>query len=304
MTKERVVYINGEIVPESEAKVSIQDRGFKMGDAVFDNTRTFNGQVFKVREHLDRLYRSCKYLRLDPGMSKDRMAELTHEIVDANVPLLEEGSDYWVIQRVTRGVDPPSHNPKEAGGATVIIQTDPIPFKQRANLYRDGIRVITPSVRRTPPSSMSPRAKTHNYVNMVLADLEVKAQDSEAWAVLLDVSGNLAEGAGSNIFLVKDGAIHTPIDRFTLEGISRQTVLDLARELDIETVETDLDMFDAYNADEVFITSTSLCICPVSSVNGAPIADGRIPGPVTSRLERAYSGFVGLDIFDQYLSKL
>ena len=102
MTKERVVYINGEIVPESEAKVSIQDRGFKMGDAVFDNTRTFNGQVFKVREHLDRLYRSCKYLRLDPGMSKDRMAELTHEVVNANLPLLEEGSDYWVIQRVTR----------------------------------------------------------------------------------------------------------------------------------------------------------------------------------------------------------
>ena len=186
----------------------------------------------------------------------------------------------------------------------MIIQTDPIPFKQRANLYRDGIRVITPSVRRTPPSSMSPRAKTHNYVNMVLADLEVKAQDSEAWAVLLDVSGNLAEGAGSNIFLVKDGAIHTPIDRFTLEGISRQTVLDLARELDIGTVETDLDLFDAYNADEVFITSTSLCICPVSSVNGAPIADGRIPGPVTQRLERAYSGFVGVDISDQYLSKL
>ena len=105
------------------------------------------------------------------------------------MPLLEEGSDYWVIQRVTRGVDPPSHNPKEAGGATVIIQTDPIPFKQRANLYRDGIRVITPSVRRTPPSSISPRAKTHNYVNMVLADLEVKAQDSEAWAVLLNESG-------------------------------------------------------------------------------------------------------------------
>ena len=159
MTKERVVYINGEIVPESEAKVSIQDRGFKMGDAVFDNTRTFNGQVFKVREHLDRLYRSCKYLRLDPGMSKDRMAELTHEVVNANLPLLEEGADYWVIQRVTRGVDPASHNPREAGGATVIIQTDPIPFKQRANLYRDGIRVITPSVRRTPPSSMSPSSE-------------------------------------------------------------------------------------------------------------------------------------------------
>ncbi|MCH8089685.1 MAG: aminotransferase class IV [Chloroflexi bacterium] len=304
MTKERIVYLNGEMVPESEAKVSIHDRGFKLGDAVFDNTRTFNGEVFKVREHLDRLYRSCKYLRLDPGMSKDRMAELTHQVVDANLPLLEEGGDYWVIQRVTRGVDPPSHNAADATGCTVIIQCDPIPFTQRATLYRDGIRVITPSIRRTPPSSLSPRAKTHNYVNMVLADLEVRAQDPDAWAVLLDINGNLAEGTGSNIFLVKDGAIYTPQDRYTLEGISRQTVLDLAHEIGIETVEGDIDLFDAYNADEVFITSTSLCICPVSKINGAPIADGNIPGPVTARLERAYSGFVGVDIFQQYLSRL
>ncbi|MFQ5872764.1 MAG: aminotransferase class IV [Dehalococcoidia bacterium] len=304
MNKERVVYLNGEIVPESEAKVSIHDRGFTLGDAVFDNTRTFGGKIFKIGEHLDRLYSSCKYLRLDPGMSKERMAELTQQVVDANLPLMDERDDYWVIQRVTRGIDPPTHNVAEASRCTVIIQCSPIPFAQRANLYRDGIMVVTPSVRRTPPSSISPRAKIQNYANMVLADLEVRSQDPDAWAVMLDTNGNLCEGAGSNIFLVKDGAVLTPIERYTLQGISRQTVLELARELDLDTVEADMDLFDAYNADEAFITATSLCICPVSSVNGTTIGSGKVPESVTTRLTDAYSGLVGIDIAQQYLSRL
>ena len=302
--KEQVVYLNGDIVPESEAKVSIHDRGFTLGDAVFDNTRTFGGKIFKLREHLDRLYRSCKYMRLDPGMSKDRMAELTEQVVEANLPLIDKNDDYWVIQRVTRGVEPPSHNVAEAGTSTVIIQCSLIPFTSRAPLFRDGIQVITPSIRRTPPSSMSPRAKTQNYVNMVLAGLEVTSQNPSAWAVLLDSNGNLAEGQGSNIFLIKDGTLFTPIERYVLQGISRATVLDLARELGIETVETDMDMFDAYNADEVFLTSTSLCICPVSSINGNPIGSGKVPGSVTARLTGAYSGFVGIDVAQQYMSRL
>lgn len=304
MTKEQIVYLNGDLVPESEAKVSIHDRGFTLGDAVFDNTRTFGGKIFKLREHLDRLYRSCKYMRLDPGMSKDRMAELTEQVVEANLPLIDANDDYWVIQRVTRGVEPLSHNVAEAGTSTVIIQCSLIPFTSRAPLFRDGIQVITPSTRRTPPSSMSPRAKTQNYVNMVLAGLEVTSQNPSAWAVLLDTNGNLAEGQGSNIFLIKDGILFTPVERYVLQGISRATVLDLARELGIETVETDMDMFDAYNADEVFLTSTSLCICPVSSINGNPIGSGKVPGSVTARLTGAYSGFVGIDVAQQYRSRL
>ncbi len=304
MTKEQVVYLNGDIVPESEAKVSIHDRGFTLGDAVFDNTRTFGGKIFKLREHLDRLYRSCKYMRLDPGMSKDRMAELTEQVVEANLPVIDKNDDYWVIQRVTRGVEPPSHNVAEAGTSTVIIQCSLIPFTSRAPLFRDGIQVIIPSIRRTPPSSMSPRAKTQNYVNMVLAGLEVTSQNPSAWAVLLDSNGNLAEGQGSNIFLIKDGTLFTPIERYVLQGISRATVLELARELDIETVETDIDLFDAYNADEAFLTSTSLCICPVSSINGNPIGSGKVPGSVTARLTDAYSGFVGIDVAQQYMSRL
>lgn len=302
MATERVVYLNGEMVPESQAVVSIHDRGFTTGDAVFDNTRTFNGAIFKMKEHLDRLYASARYLRIDPGMSKEKMAELTQQIVDINYPIEQE--DFWVIQRITRGVEAPSHSSTDANQPTIIIQCEPIPFAGRAHYYRDGIPLITPSVRRTPPSSMSPRAKMQNYVNVTLAALEVEAQNEDAWALLLDTNGNICEGTGQNIFLVKDGSLYTPDERYTLQGVSRQTVIDLAREMDINLVEGDMDMFDAYNADEAFMTATSLCICPVSSINGAPVGTGSVPGPMTQRLTSAYSGLVRLDITEQYLSRL
>ena len=299
MTQERVVYINGETVPESDAKVSIRDAGFLRGDAVFDVTRTFGGKIFRLSEHLDRLYDSLKYLRIDPGIAKGRMAEITMQILDANLPLLEPSDDYWVAQRITRGV-----HTEDGDRPTVIVECTPLPFKARARYYRDGISVITPSVRRTPPESMSPRAKVHNYVNMVLADLEVKSQNPDAWAVLLDTNGNFSEGAGSNFFIIKDGVALTPREQFVLSGISRRTVIELAQELGIEVQEADIDPFDAYTADEAFLTSTSFCICPVSTVNGSRVGEGVVPGPVTDRLQKAYSGLVGIDIVAQYLAHL
>ena len=299
MTSERVAYVNGHIVPESEAVVSIRDRGFLQGDAVFDTTRTFGGRIFRLDEHLDRFFNSLKYMRIDPGLTKDDFARLTMEVLQANTPLLDDDDDYWVTQRVTRGVrvdgeDRPS----------VIIECVPLPFKARARYYRDGLPVVVPSVRRTPPESQSPRAKVHNYVNLVQAELEVKSQNPDAWPILLDTNGNLSEGPGSNIFIVKDGAVMTPKEQFVLAGISRRVTIELAQELGIEVHETDIDLFDAYTADEAFVTSTSFCICPVSSFNGSAVADGAVPGPVTDRLTRAYSGMVDLDITAQYLARL
>ena len=302
MAQERVVYLNGETVPESQAKVSIRDRGFVFGDAVFDTTRTFGGTIFRLKEHLDRLYNSLKYMRIDPGMSKDEMADLTMQVLESNLPLLGENDDYWVTQRVTRGLR--EREGDGPGKPTVIIDCRPLPFAARARYYRDGLPVVTPSIRRTPPESMSPRAKVHNYINTVLADLEVKAQNPDAWAILLDVNGNIAEGTGCNFFIVRDGVVSTPREQFVLAGISRQTVIELAGELAIETQEVDIDLFDVYTADEAFVTSTSFCICPVSSINGSAIGTDTVPGPVTDRLQKAYSGLVNMDIVGQYLSQL
>lgn len=301
---ERIAYFNGRFVPEREVLVPFRDRGFKYGDAVFDTTRTFGHRPFKVAEHVERLYRSLRYLRIDPGLTPSQMIEITEEVLRRNLPLLEPDDDYWVTQRVSRGLDPASRAIWNQPGATVIVECVPLPLRERARLYRDGIAVVTPSVRRTPPQSLSPRVKTHNYLNMIAGDLEARAQAPDAWAILLDTAGNLAEGLGSNVFLVSRGALLTPREQVVLSGISRETVIDLAREAGIPVMEKDLDLYDAYNADEAFLTSTSLCVCPVASVNGAPIGAGRVPGPMTRRLSEAYARFIDFDFVAQYLKRL
>lgn len=304
MHTERVAYFNGRIVPEREVRVPFRDRGFKFGDAVFDTTRTFGHRIFKLAEHVDRLYRSLRYVQIDPGLSPARMIEITEEVAGQNLRLLEPDEDYWVTQRVSRGLEAGDQAIWGQTGATVIVECLPLPLRARARLFRDGIKVVVPSVRRVPPECLSPRAKTHNYMNVTLGDLEVKAADPAAWAVLLDTRGNLAEGTGSNIFLVRGGTVSTPREQFVLGGISRETVIELARGAGIPLVERDLDLFDAYTADEAFLTSTSLCICPVQSINGVAIGGGRIPGPVTQRLTDAYRQLVDFDFVAQYLKRL
>ena len=301
---QRIAYFNGAYVPEAEVRVPYRDRSFIYGDGCFDMTRTFAGKPFRVEEHIDRFYRSLAYLRIDIGMSAAQMIDVTHEVVRRNAHLLGEGQDWWVGQRVSRGVKAVGDEGWDHLGPNVIVDCQPLPFKARAAHYRDGIRIIIPSVRRTPPSSLSPRVKTHNYLNMIVADQEVRDRDPDAWAVLLDENGNLCEGMGSNIFVVKDGRISTPQGRYVLEGVSRHTVIELARAQGFELVERDIDLYDAYTADEVFLTSTSLCICPVAKVNGAMIGSGQVPGPVVAQLTAAYSESVGCDIPGQYLRHL
>lgn len=299
MANERVAYVNGQIVPESQAVISIKDRGFLQGDAVFDTTRTFGHRIFRLDEHLDRFFHSLKYMRLEPHLSKEDFKRLTMEVLDANLPLIDADDDYWVTQRVTRGVTVDGEEKP-----SIVIECVPLPFKARARYYRDGIPVVVPSVRRTPPEVQSPRAKVHNYVNLVQATMEVTSQHPDNWAILLDTNGNLSEGPGSNIFIVKDGVVMTPKEQYILSGISRRVTIELAQELGIEVQEADIDLYDAYTADEAFVTSTSFCICPVSSFNGSSVADGSVPGPVTDRLTRAYSGMVGIDVAAQYLAHL
>lgn len=304
LSNQRVAYFNGRIVPESEVLLPFRDRGFKYGDAVFDMTRTFGGRIFRLREHVDRLYRSLKYARIDPGVSPEEMIEISHEVLERNRHLLGEDDDYWVGQRVSRGMEPEGGDLFAVENPTVIVECNPLPLKPRAKLFRDGIDVVVPSIRRVPPECLSPNAKTHNYMNLVLADLEAKAGNPDAWAVVLDMNGNLCEGLGSNIFVIRDGTVVTPREQFVLPGVSRATAIELAEEEGIDVIEDDVSLYDAYNADECFLTSTSLCICPVRRVNGALIGDGLVPGPVTRRITDAYVRLVDHDFVGQYLKRL
>ncbi len=298
---ERVAYFNGKIVPESQVLIPFRDRSFKYGDGVFDMTRTFGGRIFKLKEHVDRLYRSLKYTGIDIGLSAAAVMTITEEILERNLPLLDAGDDFWVAQRVSRGVDVVGGDFWQNSGPTLIIDCTPLPFKARAHLYRDGIDVVFPSVQRTPPESLSPNVKSHNYLNMIIADLEVRSMNPNGWALLLDTRGFLSEGMGSNVFLVKDGVLYTPKSQYVLAGVSRQTVIELAAELKLKLVEDDLTPYDAFTADEAFITSTSFCICPVHSFNGKTVADGKVPGPITKQLTEAYSDLVDCDFVEQYL---
>ena len=302
-TNERVAYHNGEIKPESRVLVSFRDRGFKFGEAVFDTARTVEHKPFKLEEHVDRLFQSMRYLQIDAGLTRSEFLSISNEVLERNLHLIGPDDDYWLFQRVTPGTADPFLG-EEAAEPTVIVECTPLPLKARAPLFRDGVRVQVPATRRTPPDAVSPRAKTQNYINLQLADREVRSQDPNAWAVLLDHDGNIAEGLGSNIFFVRDGELLTPRARFVLPGISRETVIDLAGEEGIAVHETDLDLFDAFTCDECFMTSTSLCMVPVSSINGRPIGDGSVPGPVTARLVEAYKRLLDFDFVAQYTNML
>jgi branched-chain amino acid aminotransferase len=304
LSNQRVAYFNGKIVPERDVVIPFRDRSFTKGDGVFDMTRSFNGRIFKIKEHIDRLYRSLRYTRIDIGLKPAEMIEISEDVLNRNRHLLGKDEDYWIGQRISRGVDAVGDEGWERVGPNVIVDCVPLPFKQRATLYRDGMRVMVPPTRRVAPSMLSPRAKMHQYLNLTIADMEAKAADPEAWSILLDENGNLAEGTGSNIFLVTDGKIATPRERYVLPGVSRATVIDLARGLGIPLAEADIDLYDAANADEIFVTSTSLVVCPVSKFNGAPVGDGSVPGPITKRLTQAYSDFVGCDFVRQYTRHL
>ncbi len=304
LANERMAYINGKILPESQVTVSFRDRGFKLGDAAFDVCRTFGGKPFKLKEHVERLYRSLRYLRIDPGLTPEEMTAVSEEVLERNRHLLGPDDDYWLAQRVSRGVDVVGGELWESEGATVIVECTPLPLKPRARFFRDGLEVITPAVRRAAPDALSPNAKTHNYLNLVVADLQARSYKTDGWPVLLDHRGFLCEGNGSNIFLVRDGSLLTPKAQYVLAGVSRQTVMDLASGLGIPVLEEDLMLQDAANADEAFVTSTSFCLCPVASYDGQVLGDGTVPGPVTERLTRAFAEMVDFDFVAQYLRHL
>ncbi len=291
--------MNGEILPESQASISFRDTGFVYGDAVFDTARTFGGRIFRLKEHVDRLYDTLAYVRIDPGLDKEEMIQTTERIVEMNRHLLGPDDDYWVSQRISRGEIVVDREEPARIGATVLIECTPLPLKARAPMYRDGIDAVISSLRRTPPSALSPNAKVNNYMNMMLAQREVGSLAPGSWAVLLDENGDICEGAGCNVFTVKGGVVTTPPTEYILAGITRGVVLELCRENGIPVEERAVSLHQAWIADEVFFSSSALCICPVRSLNGQ--AYGAVPGPLTGRLMGLFKDMVGTDFVAQYL---
>ena len=288
-------YFNGEWIPWSQVMIDPLDRGFQVGDVVFDVARTFNGKSFHMERHIDRLYRSLKYVRIDPGLSAEEMTEVSEEAIRRNEHSRSEVGDFTVRQFVTRG---PGRWTRSAGPPSVGIRVGPIDFARYAPFYSQGAHAVIARTRSYPVESMDSKVKHYSRMNFNLAELEARDVDPNAWPVLTDTNGNLTEGTGYNAFLVTDGVIRTAGDRNILQGVSRSVVFDLARQLDIPIVEEELQPYDLYTADEAFFSSTGPCVLPVTKVDNRQVADGN-PGPVTQQLLAAWSELVGVGIVDQ-----
>jgi len=281
---EKIVYLNGSFVRESEAKISVLDSGFNAGDGVYDVTRTFRHKPFKLREHTERLFRSLYYTRIDCGMSLEEMEKTTLEVLERNKPILRENDDCALWQVVSRGVRSSTGN-RVSGGATVTIYSVIVNFPEFASFYFES------------------KAKITNKMNHNIAAFEAKQVDPRAIPLMLDIDGNLSETSAHNFFLVVDGKLCTPTDRNVLGGITKAVIFDLANQLGIQIVERNYTPYDLYNAEEAFLASTSPTFIPVKTVNGVKIGKGA-PGPVTLRLIGAWNKMVGMDIVEQGLSHL
>jgi branched-chain amino acid aminotransferase len=288
-------YFGGQWMPFHEVKIDPLDRGFLVGDCVFDVARTFNGKSFRMREHVDRLYRSLRYVRIDPGLSPEEMERISEEVIARNEPLRPAVGDYQIWQFVTRGRGRWAHR---AGPPAVGVCVRQIGFSRFADLYDAGAHGVIVRTRSFSPDALDPKVKNFSRMNFNLAELEAADVDPDGWPILTDSRGNLTEGVGYNLFVVLRDTIRTPGDRGVLQGVSRAMVFDLGRELGIPVVEEDLQPYDLYAADEAFFTSTSPCVLPVTRVDHRPIGSGK-PGPIVARLLSAWSDAVGVDIVAQ-----
>ena len=291
-----ITYFNGEWIPYGDVSIAPDDRGFMVADVVFDVARTFGGTPFVLDRHIDRFYRSLKYMRLDPGLTPNEMTELCKEGVERNRSRLDEVGDLSIYPFVTRG----RSSGVSGSTPTVCIMIKPIAFASFANYYLEGDHAVIVRTRSYSSDTIDPKVKHHSRANFVLAELEAEDVDPDASPILLDGYGNVTEGINCNVFLVKDGVLKTPTDRSILQGVSRSVVIDVAGRLGIPVVEEDLQPYDVYTADEVFFSRTSPRIVPVSMVDKRPVGDS-IPGPVTQQLLAAHSEMVGVDIIDQAL---
>jgi branched-chain amino acid aminotransferase len=271
------IYINGALYNKEDAKISVYDHGLLYGDGVFEGIRSYGGKEFRLEEHLDRLWNSAKAIILEIPMGKVEMAKAIQDTLEVN-----KIKDGYIRVVVTRGAGTLGLDPNRCSNPQVIIITDRIALYP-AELYEKGLEIITVSTVRNHPAALNPRIKSLNYLNNILAKIEgVQAGCIEA--LMLNCKGEVAECTGDNIFIVRQGRLLTPpLDACILEGITRDVVIDLARQAGIAVLETPLTKHDVYIADECFLTGTAAELVPVVKVDSRPIGSGA-PGPVTRDL--------------------
>ena len=279
------IYINGKLYDKADAKISVYDHGLLYGDGVFEGIRVYEGKVFRLAEHVERLYDSARSIRLEIPMTREQMAHAVNDTVTAN-----SKRNGYIRLLVTRGAGYLGLDPRKATNPQIIIIVDDITLYP-PELYENGMEIATVSTIRNHPNALNPRIKSLNYLNNILAQIEaVQAGCFEA--LMLNHKGEVAECTGDNIFIVKRGVLKTPPpDAGILEGVTRGAVLELARAAKIPVQENALTRHDVYTADECFLTGTAAEVVPVVKCDGRALGTGR-PGPITRQLRERFHQLV------------
>jgi branched-chain amino acid aminotransferase len=279
------VYINGKLFDKSEAKVSVFDHGLLYGDGVFEGIRAYSGRVFRLQQHVDRLYESAKGIHLEIPIPRDAMADAIRQtLASNNLP------DAYIRVVITRGAGSLGLDPRKTTDPQVIIITDKIALYP-PELYEHGLKIITAATTRNHPNAVNPRIKSLNYLNNILGKIEA-TQAGCLEALMLNHKGELAECTGDNVFVVQHGQIHTPsADSGILEGITRAAVIELARAAGYTVIERTMDRLDVFKAEECFLTGTAAELIPVVECDGRIIGNGR-PGPITRELRERFHALV------------
>jgi len=278
------IYLDGEYVDKSDAKISVFDHGLLYGDGVFEGIRIYNDRVFKLAEHLKRLYDGAKVLMMDVPIEKDELREAVLETVRRN-----KLSDGYIRLVVTRGVGDLGLNPIKCPKSSIFIVADTIKIYPD-EIYKKGMKVITVSTRRNHIEALNPRIKSLNYLNNIMATLEVNRTDAQE-GLMLNTDGYVTECIVDNLFIVEEGIIVTPpTSSGALKGVTRDTVIDLAREAGYGVEEKKLTLHEVYICDESFLTGTAAEIAPVTTVDERMISDGN-PGPITVDLMKRFKKY-------------
>ena len=299
----RLVNFNGQMIPETEAKISIYDSALMFGDMVFEMTRSFNKKQFKLEEHIYRLYTGIKILRIPIEMTQSQMIDECYKTIEANDHLFKEDDEHRLMIDVSRGLLGIYQNIKGLHkGSNIIIADFPLRWtvQNMGEMFHTGINMVITSQRAIPSSLMDPKIKNRSRLFYLMANIEASQFSGDNnWALLLGTDGFITEGTGDNFFIIKDGIVISPEGRDILRGISREYVMkELCPILDIPVIEKNIEPYDVYDADEAFITGSPFCMLPVTTLNGLDIGNGKV-GNFFTRIISLWSKKMNVDIISQ-----
>ncbi|MHC4875910.1 MAG: aminotransferase class IV [Planctomycetota bacterium] len=297
---EPLAYLKGEFVPASQCVLPVYDLGIVLGAAVTDFLRTFNQQPYRMEDHLQRFYQSCKYARIQPPVSIDESMAISERLIAENSKLAP-GEELGLVYYMTAG-----ENTVYAGAAgmpetltpSYVQHTFPLRFSMWSKVFREGVHCVTPAPRHWPPQCLSSKIKNRNRLHMWIGEQEVKQLEPGAMPLYLDLNGNITETGGSNFVIYRDGQVVSPRSNNILWGVSLQVLSEILAEMGVPFVEEDIQTYDVINAEEAWVPSTPWCLGPVVKINGEPIGDGT-PGPMWRRIIDRWSEIAGKDIYHE-----